>query len=552
MNQKRTPLIDAIRSFRDEKNAYFRIPGHREERGADERAVRLLGKKAFRSDLTEAEGLDDLHAPRGPILHAERLAAEYFGSDRCWFLVNGTTCGNEAMILSAVKEGEKILVPRNAHKSVLMGLILSGAVPVWVNPEYDRYWGLTGAVTPTAVEKALERDPGIRAVFLVSPTYYGICSDIAAIADICHKKGMPLLVDEAHGAHLYAEKPENSQSRMYAPQEQDRRKQQNGSACQESLTQQENQIQRKDLTRRDDRQQENLEQKACGAIRLGADMCAQSTHKTVGSFTQSSMLHIKSSLISEERADAALKLVMSTSPSYLLMASLDGARHLMAQNGTSLMGRACRLAAKARKGLARIEGVEVWTPERSGEGQIFSPAADPLRLVFSLRRHGLTGYALQKRLYEESGISLELADQQLVVAVITWGNTEKDIDRLVQAVRRVARRSPLVSGGKYARRNAAPQPSFEVVMTPREAFFADTESIPLENAAGETAADSVIPYPPGIPLLNPGERITEEILQRILQYRNSGLPVHGMADPSMQTIRIVKHTAMSAEANKSD
>ena len=339
---------------------------------------------------------------------------------------------------------------------------------------------------------------------------------------------------------------------MYAPQEQDRRKQQNGPACQESQAQQENQIQRKDLTRRDDRQQENLEQKACGAIRLGADMCAQSTHKTVGSFTQSSMLHIKSSLISEERADAALKLVMSTSPSYLLMASLDGARHLMAQNGTSLMGRACRLAAKARKGLARIEGVEVWTPERSGEGQIFSPAADPLRLVFSLRRHGLTGYALQKRLYEESGISLELADQQLVVAVITWGNTEKDIDRLVQAVRRVARRSPLVTGGKYARRNAAPQPSFEVVMTPREAFFADTESIPLENAAGETAADSVIPYPPGIPLLNPGERITEEILQRILQYRNNGLPVHGMADPSMQTIRIVKHTAMSAEANRSD
>ena len=552
MNQKRTPLIDAIRSFRDEKNAYFRIPGHREERGADERAVRLLGKKAFRSDLTEAEGLDDLHAPRGPILHAERLAAEYFGSDRCWFLVNGTTCGNEAMILSAVKEGEKILVPRNAHKSVLMGLILSGAVPVWVNPEYDRYWGLTGAVTPAAVEKALERDPGIRAVFLVSPTYYGICSDIAAIADICHKKGVPLLVDEAHGAHLYAEKPENSQSRMYAPQEQDRRKQQNGPACQESQAQQENQIQRKDLTRRDDRQQENLEQKACGAIRLGADMCAQSTHKTVGSFTQSSMLHIKSSLISEERADAALKLVMSTSPSYLLMASLDGARHLMAQNGTSLMGRACRLAAKARKGLARIEGVEVWTPERSGEGQIFSPAADPLRLVFSLRRHGLTGYALQKRLYEESGISLELADQQLVVAVITWGNTEKDIDRLVQAVRRVPRRSPLVTGGKYARRNAAPQPSFEVVMTPREAFFADTESIPLENAAGETAADSVIPYPPGIPLLNPGERITEEILQRILQYRNSGLPVHGMADPSMQTIRIVKHTARKAERYISD
>lgn len=487
MNQKRTPLIDAIRAFREENNAYFRIPGHREERGADERALRLLGRKAYRSDLTEAEGLDDLHAPRGPILRAERLAADFFGSDRCWFLVNGTTCGNEAMILASVREGEKILVPRNAHKSVLMGLILSGAVPVWVLPEYDRRWGLTGAVTPAAVERALDADPDIRAVFIVSPTYYGICSDIRGIAGICHAKGVPLLVDEAHGTHLYLS----------------------------------------------DRTPD-------GALQQGADLCTQSTHKTAGSFTQSSMLHIKSRLVSEERVDAALKLVMSTSPSYLLMASLDGARHRMAQNGGALMAYACRLAAKARKGLGRIEGVEVWRPDESGEGRTFSPGADPLRLVFSLRKRGLSGYALQNRLYEESGISLELADSQLVAAVITWGNTEKDIDRLIQAVRRAARRSPMVSGGTYARRAAAPLPSAEMVMTPREAFFADTEKVPAEGSAGEIAADSVIPYPPGIPVLYPGERITDTVLQIIRQCREGGLPVHGMADPALQKIRIVK------------
>ena len=224
---------------------------------------RLPGKRCFPATLTEAEGLDDLHHPAGAILEAEQLAAELYGSRRCWFLVNGTTCGNEAMILSAVGPGEKIMVPRNAHKSAMMGLILSGAVPVWIMPEYCGEWGVFGGIRPETVEEGFRREPDCRAVFLVSPTYYGICSDIQAIADICHAP------------------------RRNAPGGRGSR----GTSVFFGAV-------------------------SPGALRQGADLCAQSTHKTAGSLTQSSLLHLQGNLADPERVDENLKLVMSTSPSY--------------------------------------------------------------------------------------------------------------------------------------------------------------------------------------------------------------------------------------------
>ncbi|MEE0956288.1 MAG: aminotransferase class I/II-fold pyridoxal phosphate-dependent enzyme [Eubacterium sp.] len=478
--QTLTPLIDAIKAYQDEEPAFFRIPGHRFERGADRQAVKLLGDLAYRADLTEAEGLDDLHQPTGAILQAEKLAADLYGSDRCWFLVNGTTCGNEAMILAMARPGDKILLPRSAHKSCLCGLILSGAVPVWMEPVYYPDFGFYGEVRPEEVEEKLKEHPDARGVLLTSPTYYGVISDIRRIAAITHEKKIPLCVDEAHGAHLYFS--------------------------------------------------DKLPQ---GALACGADLVCQSTHKTVGSFTQSSMLHLKGNLIDPARVDECLKLVMSTSPNYLLMASLDGARHLMATSGKRLAEQALELADYAGVRLNRIPGIHVFRQE----GQ------DPLRVVFSVKELGISGYRMQEELYRTGRVSMELADPDSVVAVITWGNTKEDIDRLANAVAELSQK--FMRGGENKAEQACPGLSgaYHVPamrLTPRQAFYADRERTPWINAAGKTAAESLIPYPPGIPLICPGEILTEELLERIRNLKEMGVEIHGPADESLETILTVK------------
>ena len=481
MDQNQTPLLDALERFERDRPAFFRIPGHRYERGISGRLRNMMGDGVFRFDLTEAEGLDDLHHPEGAILEAQRLAAELYGADWSWFLVNGTTCGNEAMILSAVGPGEKIIVPRNAHKSVLMGLILSGAVPVWVTPGYQEDWGVFGDVSPESVEEAFCREPDSRAVFLVSPTYYGICSDIRRIAGICHERGALLLVDEAHGSHLYFS--------------------------------------------------DRLPQ---GALLQGADLCAQSTHKTAGSMTQSSLLHCKGNLADRERIDENLKLVMSTSPSYVLMASLDAARHELAMNGRAMMERAVELSLDASEGLERIPGFSVMREagDRSAE-------LDRTRLVFSGRRLGIGGYELQGRLYTNSGVSTELADYENVVAVITWANERSEIERLVSAAGQAA----LLAGrkrGRLKKLNPRLPDIPEAVMTPREAYFRRKRTVPWEEMKGKIAGEMAAPYPPGIPLIYPGEIITEEIYDALERCRQEKIPLHGPASADFSTFRVLE------------
>ena len=599
MDQSRTPIIDALQHFAEKNRGYFNIPGHRGANGVDARLLALLGAQAFAADRTETDGLDDLHAVEGVILEAQDLAAELFGSDQCRFVVNGTTGANEAMILAAVRPGEKILVPRNAHKSVMMGLVMSGTVPVWIMPEREqetntyeivrqdaglhetalqdaglhettlrdaglhetalqdaglhetallnigmhetaeKETGLYGAVDPEKVKKILDCDPDIRAVFLVNPTYYGSCSDLKAIAEIAHAHDIPLLVDEAHGAHF---------------------------TFHEDLP--------------------------ASAILSGADLVAQSTHKTIGSLTQSAMLHVSGSRVSLSRVEDALKLVQSTSPSYLLMASLDGQRHLMAEQGHALQSRAMKLAELLRSELKQIPGIEVYhdpirkkTETATGSvveifaknapaenvsrgdtgnapaenvsrgdtryaltenGYEASEVYDPCRVVFSPCGAGLTGLALQEKLFWHQ-ITTELADLQFLVLVVTHGNTEEEIMNLAAAVRRIVMEraeNPITapeavsSGEPEAGLWQAQVPA--MVLTPRDAWFAEKETVPLSRACGRIAGEAVTPYPPGIPLVYPGERLTEDLCRKLALLRSRRIPVHDAADHTLASVRVIK------------
>lgn len=484
--QKRMPILEMTEAFIRENRGYFCIPGHRFERGVNSALLNQYGEGLFRYDLTETDGLDDLHHAEGPILEAQKLAAELFGSEQCFFLVNGTTCGNEAMLLTAAAPGEKILIARNAHKSVTMGLILSGAVPVWIEPELEEEWCTAGAVSPERVEQYLTEQTDIRAVFLVNPTYYGICSDLRRIAAVCHAHGVPLLVDEAHGSHLY-----------FHPN------------CPE------------------------------GALEAGADACAQSTHKTLGSLTQTSMLHVQGSLLDRELLAENLKLVMSTSPSYVLMAALDGARQQMAVEGKTLLTKAVRLADQLRTALKTMPGYRVLKTERQ----------DPLRIVLSGMPTRLGGEQLQELLYEKGRISLELSDPVSVVLVLTWGNTEEEIAHLIKILKEIQKEQitdrvfpalPPEDGTEEACLPSLKPPAPRTAVSPRDACYSKKECISLEAAEGRIAGEMVVPYPPGIPVLCPGERITAELIAYLKECARRKCSLHGPADESLRTIRVLK------------
>jgi arginine/lysine/ornithine decarboxylase len=481
MDQSKTPIFDAIMAYNREKPAYFRIPGHRFERGVSERWTSVVGDGIFSFDLTETPLLDDLHKPEGAILVAERLAAEVFGSDRCFFLVNGTTCGNEAMIASTAFAGQKIAIPRNAHKSALMGLIISGADPVYIMPEIDDDYGIHGGITPAAVERAFAEHPGLKGVMAVSPTYYGICSDLRGIAKICHSHGAVLIVDEAHGAHLYfsGKLPD-------------------------------------------------------GAIAQGADMCAQSIHKVTGSLTQSSMLQVRSRLVDTDRVEATLHIVQSTSPSYLLMTSLDLARYELAERGEDMIANAVSLAGGARKRISNIDGVACPGAEMMGRAGI--AGIDSTRLIISAAELGITGFELKDELYEH-GVDLELADHMNALAIVTYANTEHDMNLLVTVLRKIAARG---RRGEAVRNDVSPPGFPKMALTPREAYFSRSRPVPWKDAKGEVTAEMVAPYPPGIPAIYPGETVTPEIWDYLERFRLDGRHLHGPANSSLSELKVIE------------
>ncbi|MDF2627174.1 MAG: arginine/lysine/ornithine decarboxylase [Symbiobacteriaceae bacterium] len=465
LNQHRAPLFEAVRQYAGTVRAAMHIPGHKLGRAAPAEWGEFMGPGALSIDLTEAPGLDDLHAPEGVIAEAQALAAEAFGSESSFFLVGGTTAGLHALILTACRPGDLVAVPRHAHRSVLGAMILSGARPTWVRAEFHEELDIAMGPDPQSLENALV---GAKAAVLVHPTYYGIaCRMSEAIAQI-HRHGLPALVDEAHGSH-FAFHPALPPS----------------------------------------------------ALSLCADGVVQSIHKTGGSLTQSSICHLgRQSRLNEQRLRAMLRLVQSTSPSYLLMSSLDVARRELALHGRENWDRAIELARCTRQKLAALRGISL------------VESSDPTKVLINVTRRGLTGFQASEALWSH-GVAVESAGLGYVLAVLTPGDSAETADTLVNAV------AALPDGpGAPARPPEPPWP--ETVLPPRDAYLGAQESVPLAQSVGRIAAELVAPYPPGIPVVAPGERLTVDVVAYLRHAVAAGHHLQGPADPQLTSIQVVK------------
>ncbi|UNC90673.1 aminotransferase class I/II-fold pyridoxal phosphate-dependent enzyme [Candidatus Contubernalis alkaliaceticus] len=460
MNQKKAPVLEGIFKYILEDYKSFHVPGHQGGKGMDG-PLKLLLKQPFKADLTEISGLDNLHAPRSIIKEAMVIAAEAFGAAETFFLVNGSTAGLMAMVNTVCRPGEKIIIPRRMHQGVFGGIITSGADPVYIPEDSNQNrWEFTN-VTSSQVKQALEKCPEARAVLLNNPTYFGVCADLKEIRKITAKRGVLLLVDEAHGGHL-----------SFHP----------------------------DLP--------------CAASEVGADLWVQSTHKTLGSLTQSSMLHAAGEGIDRERLRDMLTIFQSTSPSYLLLASLDAARRQIALRGKELLDKVIFLAEEARKSLKQLDFKLI--PRQQGELSL-----DITKLAFFTDRFVETGKKAAFILRRSGKIQVEMSGQDYILFLLTLGHDDKDWASMLSALGSMRERLTLKrSKTDDCRYNSSLPPMPEKSLLPREAFNLPWENVLLKKAAGRISSQLITLYPPGIPLLVPGEVITTEIIEFIHREKN--------------------------------
>ena len=455
----KAPLVEALEKFYKNPMMQFHIPGHTAGRASYQPFKRLIGNRALLLDTTdEYDNLGTVHPATGPIKEAQQLAAQAFGAQRTFFLLGGSTIGNLTLAMCMSKKGKKVIVNRNCHRSILTGMIISGAEPVWILPEKLNEWSLWGEIEPREIEKALKENDDVAMVWLTNPTYEGVVSNIKAIAQICKKYDVPLIVDEAHGCLWNFNKnlPESS-------------------------------------------------------LHLGADAVVHSLHKTGGSMSQSSMLHItKGSKFDPQEVERTLQLLQTTSPSMLLMASLDAARaNLESKRGKRQLKRAIQYAGYVRKKLHKIEGVHVLEATENFNQDITK--------VF-VRVDGLSGKRLESILEIDFDIEVESASDIGVLLLINIGNTKQEIQYLVNAFEKIAK-------SKYSdiyyieNRKHMPMLTPQIVMNPREAYYSEKETIPKEEAVGRISAEVIAECPPGISILLPGELITEAHMPYLNEYK---------------------------------
>lgn len=445
---------------------------------------RLIGGQAYSVDFPDLPGFN-LFEPEGCVATAQVLAAQTFGADQTWFLVNGSTVGVIASIFATCGPGDKIILPRNVHRSAISGLILSGAHPVFIAPEYDPRWDLVHCITPASVAKALAQYPDAKTVLMVSPTYHGVAGDVGAIADLAHQHNIPLLVDEAHGAH-FGFHPDLPPS----------------------------------------------------ALSLGADLVVQSTHKTLSALTQASMLHHQGALVDARRVSSVLQILQSSSPSNLLLASLEGTCQQMTEEGQQLMGQTLTLAHAARERIASIPNLTVLSQPQPSTAGFFH--FDSTRLTVDVSGLGLDGFTADEICTEQYGVIAELPTLRHLTFIVSLGSRSTDIDRLFCALEHLSQHSPRANSVARLEGTAAPFSPIECsALSPRDAFFAPRTSMPISQAAGHISAETLCPYPPGIPVTLPGERITSEQVAFLQHIQAAGGLITGCADPTLECLQVV-------------
>ena len=483
LSQLETPLFDVLLKHRNRHPIQFHIPGHKKGQGMDPAFREFVGDNVLSIDLINIAPLDDLHSPKGAIKAAQELAAEAFGADHTFFSVQGTSGAIMTMILSVVGPGDKILVPRNVHKSTMSAIVLAGAIPIFIHPEVDAEFGIAHGISAESVEKALKAYPDAKAVLVINPTYFGFAADLKRIVDIAHKRNIPVIVDEAHGVHIkfHDELP-------------------------------------------------------ISAMQAGADMAATSVHKLGGSMTQSSVLNVREGLVSVNRVQSVLSMLTTTSTSYPILASLDCARRQLAVNGTELIDQTIRLAKDARKQINKIPHLKV-----AGREKLITSATydmDPTKILISVKDLGITGHQAEEWLRHNANIEVELSDLYNILCLVTLGDSKKEMNLLVNALKRMSQTFESEATIKDMTVNIPEIPA--LAMTPRDAFYASTEIIPLIESEGYICAEFIMVYPPGIPIFIPGEIITKENIQYIQMNIEAGLPVQGPEDLTLKTIRVIK------------
>ncbi len=482
-DQSRAPYLEALGAYVARAPARFHVPGHKGGLGADAGLVGAFGGAALSHDLAQGiDGIDDGPQPT-PYALAERLAAEAYGAEESWFLTNGASQGNHALCLALAPLGRHVVAQRNSHASVVDGLVLSGGNPIFVEPEYDSELGIALGVEPEKLARLLAEHPNVRSAFIVSPTYYGLAADVAGCAEAAHAAGVALVVDQAWGAHLgfHPDLPPS-------------------------------------------------------ALTLGADAVLTSTHKLGGSMTQSAILHLGSGeRIDAAALDRAVRILRSTSQSTLLIASLDAARRQLATRGEELLGETLAKLTAVRQRLKAIDGVEL--VDESFVGRPGVSGYDPLRIVLDVRAVGCTGFEFLEQLRTRHDVHPEMAAQATVVFVVSLAETEQQLDRLVAAVE--------VSAAELgsAAVNVEPVERFELsggcVVPPREAFLGEAEVIALDQAVGRISCESIAGYPPGIPALLPGERVSAGVIDYLRATAAAGARLHGASDPTLTTIAVL-------------